>query len=68
MLNTNWEFGEKCSLKFVSQIISQLRKKDITAIHLLLLKQGDRSLEDYTSDFLDLECLTNYPDELCFFF
>ncbi|ROJ62428.1 Follistatin-related protein 4 [Anabarilius grahami] len=36
---------------------------DIPAVCLLLLKQGDRSLEDHTRDFLDLACLTHY---LCY--
>lgn len=33
---------------------------DIPAVHLLLLEQGDRSLEDHMRDFLDLAGLTHY--------
>lgn len=38
---------------------------DLPAVHLLLLEQGDRSLEDHMRDFLDLVCLTHYS--LCKF-
>lgn len=31
------------------------------AVCLLLLEQGDRSLEDHVRDFLSLVCLTHYP-------
>ncbi|KAF4110611.1 hypothetical protein G5714_007642 [Onychostoma macrolepis] len=32
------------------------------AVQLLCLEQMDRSLEDHTRDFLDLACLTHFPD------
>ncbi|XP_073699617.1 uncharacterized protein [Garra rufa] len=35
---------------------------DLPAVQLLCLKQQDRSLEDHTRDFLDLACLTHFPD------
>ncbi|XP_026059300.1 vegetative cell wall protein gp1-like [Carassius auratus] len=34
----------------------------IPAVRLLCLEQLDRSLEDHTRDFLDLACLTHFPD------
>lgn len=35
---------------------------DLPAVHLLL-EQGDRSLKDHAGDFfLDLVCITPYPD------
>lgn len=39
---------------------------DLPAVHLLLLEQGDHSLEYHMRDFLDLVCLTHYS--LCKFF
>lgn len=42
---------------------------DLLAVHLLLLEQGYLVLEDHTKDFLDLVCLTHYPDRsLCIFY
>ncbi len=42
---------------------------DIPAVQLLCLEQQDRSLEDHTRDFLDLACLTHFPDRsLCAFY
>lgn len=35
---------------------------DLTAVLLLLLDRGDLALKDHTKDFLDLVCLTYYPD------
>lgn len=39
---------------------------DIPAVRLLLLEQGDCSLEDHSRDFLDLACgvLVEFGDEL----
>ncbi|KAA0720500.1 hypothetical protein E1301_Tti016792 [Triplophysa tibetana] len=38
-------------------------------IKLICLEQGDLTLEDNTRDFLDLACLTNFPDRLiCFYY
>ncbi len=34
------------------------------AVQLLCLEQQDRPLEDHTSDFIDLACLTHFPDRL----
>ncbi|XP_059401982.1 uncharacterized protein LOC132133218 [Carassius carassius] len=34
----------------------------IPAVRLLCLEQLDRSLKDHTRDFLDLACLTHFPD------
>lgn len=36
---------------------------DLPAARLLCLEQMDRSLEDYTQDFLDLACLVHYSDD-----
>ncbi len=42
---------------------------DLPAVQLLYLEQMDRSLEDHTRDFLDLACLTHFPDcSLCGFY
>ncbi|KAF4115831.1 hypothetical protein G5714_003320 [Onychostoma macrolepis] len=42
---------------------------DLPAVQLLCLEQMDRSLEDHTRDFLDLACLTHFPDRsLCVFY
>ncbi len=42
---------------------------DLPAVQLLLLEQGDHSLEDHTRDFLDPACFTYYPDHsLCIFY
>lgn len=42
---------------------------DIPAIHLLLLEKGKHFFKDHTRDFLDLACLTHYPDHpLCVFY
>ncbi|KAL0154071.1 hypothetical protein M9458_050624, partial [Cirrhinus mrigala] len=42
---------------------------DDTAILVLLLEQGDRSLEDHTTDFVFLTNYTHYPDNcLCSFY
>ncbi|KAL0173680.1 hypothetical protein M9458_029648, partial [Cirrhinus mrigala] len=39
------------------------------AVLVLLLEQGDRSLEDHTMDFVFLANLTHYPDSyLCSFY
>lgn len=38
---------------------------DLPAVRLLLLKQGDRSLEDHARDFLDMACLTHYSALPC---
>ncbi|ROL49044.1 hypothetical protein DPX16_16659 [Anabarilius grahami] len=39
------------------------------AVALLCLEQRDRSLESHTLDFLELACLTHYPDRsLCVFY
>ncbi|KAL0198595.1 hypothetical protein M9458_007135, partial [Cirrhinus mrigala] len=39
------------------------------AVLVLLLEQGDRSLEDHAKDFAFLANLTHYPDScLCLFF
>ncbi|XP_016124666.1 uncharacterized protein [Sinocyclocheilus grahami] len=39
------------------------------AIQLLCLEQQDCSLEDHTRDFVDLACLTHFPDcSLCIFY
>ncbi|ROI15684.1 hypothetical protein DPX16_20222 [Anabarilius grahami] len=39
------------------------------AVSLLCLEQKDRSLEEHTMDFLELACLTHYPDRsLCVFY
>ncbi|ROL52380.1 hypothetical protein DPX16_6609 [Anabarilius grahami] len=39
------------------------------AVALLSLEQRDRSLESHTLDFLELACLTHYPDRsLCVFY
>uniref|UniRef100_A0A672PX96 Uncharacterized protein n=1 Tax=Sinocyclocheilus grahami TaxID=75366 RepID=A0A672PX96_SINGR len=42
---------------------------DYPAFQILLLEQGERSLEDHTNDFLSLAQLTHYPDNcLCTFY
>ncbi len=42
---------------------------DLPAVQLLCLEQMGRSLEDHTRDFLDLACLTHFPDRsLCVFY
>ncbi|KAI2644822.1 Threonylcarbamoyl-AMP synthase [Labeo rohita] len=42
---------------------------DNPAVLLLLLEQGNRSLEDHTRDFVYLTPLTHYPDScLCTFY
>ncbi len=42
---------------------------DLPAVQLLCLEQRDRSLEDHTRDFLNLACLTHFPDcSLCVFY
>ncbi|ROL51942.1 hypothetical protein DPX16_19461 [Anabarilius grahami] len=42
---------------------------DIPAVALLCLEQTDRSLESHTRDFLELACLTHFPDRsLCVFY
>ncbi len=42
---------------------------DLPAVQLLCLEQRDRSLEDHTRDFLNLACLTHFPDRsLCVFY
>lgn len=42
---------------------------DIPSVHLLLLVQGERSFGNHMREFLDLACLTRYPDcSLCVFF
>ncbi len=42
---------------------------DNPAVQLLCLEQQDRSLEDHTRDFIDLECLTHFLDRsLCIFY
>lgn len=42
---------------------------DIPSVHLLLLVQGDWSFGDHMRKFLDLVCITHYPDRsLCVFF
>ncbi|KAL0177233.1 hypothetical protein M9458_026127 [Cirrhinus mrigala] len=39
------------------------------AVQIILLEQGNRSLEDHTRDFVHLEPLTHYPDScLCTFY
>ncbi len=39
------------------------------AVQLLCLEQQDRPLEDHTRDFIDLACLTHFPDRsLCVFY
>ncbi|ROJ08797.1 hypothetical protein DPX16_3107 [Anabarilius grahami] len=41
----------------------------LPAVQLLCLEQGDRSLEQHTSDFLQLACLTHFPDRsLCIYY
>ncbi|ROL46489.1 hypothetical protein DPX16_21673 [Anabarilius grahami] len=41
----------------------------LPAVQLLCLEQGDRSLEKHTSDFLQLACLTHFPDRsLCIYY
>ncbi|ROL52801.1 hypothetical protein DPX16_2307 [Anabarilius grahami] len=41
----------------------------LPAVQLLCLEQGDRSLEQHTSDFLQLACLTYFPDRsLCIYY
>lgn len=41
---------------------------DIPAVKILCLEQGHRPLEIHIKDFLDLACLTHYPDSaLCVF-
>ncbi|XP_067228248.1 interferon-induced very large GTPase 1-like [Chanodichthys erythropterus] len=41
----------------------------LPAVHLLCLEQGDRSLEQHTSDFLQLACLTHFRDRsLCIYY
>ncbi|KAL0188066.1 hypothetical protein M9458_015165, partial [Cirrhinus mrigala] len=42
---------------------------DDPAVLVLLLEQGDRSLEDHTMDFVFLTNYTHYPDNcLCSFY
>ncbi len=42
---------------------------DLPAVQLLCLEQLGHSLEDHTRDFLDLACLTHFPDRsLCVFY
>lgn len=38
------------------------------AFSFLQLDQGDCSLKDHTMDFLDLVCLTHYPDHSLYAF
>ncbi|ROL52394.1 hypothetical protein DPX16_6623 [Anabarilius grahami] len=41
---------------------------DFAPVHLMCLEQGDRSLEEHLTDFLDLVPLTTFPDDaLCSF-
>lgn len=41
---------------------------DITAVSFLPLDQQDCSLKDHTRDFLNLACLTHYPDHSLYVF
>ncbi len=42
---------------------------DLPPVKLLCLEQGDRPLEAHTLDFIQLACLTHYPDRsLCVFY
>lgn len=42
---------------------------DLPAVKLLCLEQMDRSLGDYTQNFLDLECIMhNYDNSLSVFY
>lgn len=42
-------------------VTERLSKKD-PAVRLIRLHQGGRTLEDHTSDFLDIAYLTDFPD------
>ncbi len=66
-----WSFQSKAvcfsAFSFLSVFVSFIMNGP--AILILLLEQGDHSLEDHTKDFVFLANLTHYPDSfLCSFY
>ncbi|XP_051517792.1 uncharacterized protein LOC127419966 isoform X2 [Myxocyprinus asiaticus] len=43
-------------------VTEELTLMDLAAVRILLLKQGDRPVEDHVREFLELANLVHYPD------